>query len=261
MWLDGYEHVTWPHSGGFRAQRAPRAVVFHTTEGTLAEHAFGVYAASPSCPHLTVEPESGRRFQHVPLDLSSYALRNLPGGCETNSTGVIQIEIVGRAAEAWAWSTQRLRWLGEAVLAPILAACPTIPHLVYGGTRMTCVQWDAWIGGLCGHAHAPENDHWDPGDLDMHAVLGYALNTLGDDDMPSASEIAEAVWSRPISLAGTNYPASEVLGFLHAELTRPDLLQARLVAAIDTAIGPEGIDLTGDEIARLAAALIAQIPK
>lgn len=126
--------------------------------------------------------------------------------------------------------------------------------------------WCAWYGDVEDKVRARDACAWQySSDGQVPGIAGRVdVNMILDErwlGMPSAAEIAEAVWSRGISLAGTPYPASEVLGYIHAEITRPDLFQARLVAAIDAATGPASVELSGDEIARLAAALIAQIPK
>lgn len=220
IWLPGFHQLVFNHSLGGSFDRPPRAVEFHTTEGATPEGAFSVYAAFPSCPHFTVDPDTHARYQHVPLDSASYAMRNLPGGCQTNSTGIVQIEIVGYAAESWSWSQARLQWLGEQVLAPILAACPTIPvGPIYSGPKMTGAQWDFWTGGLCGHRDVPENDHTDPGDLDLAKILAYAGDNmpLSDDDI---KRVAEAVWSRILDIEGTRAPAAEWVGYQYAQITR-----------------------------------------
>jgi hypothetical protein len=205
-WLDGFEQVTFPHSLGFPYDRDIRGVCWHMTEGHKASHAYGVYASFPSCPHLTVDRREASQVkaQHVPLNLASYALRNLPGGCELGGTGIIQIEVVGFSAEAGDWTRDELRWLGEEVLAPILAACPTIPPSVFqGNARMTCDEWNAWPGGQVRHANCPENDHWDPGALDLDVVLHYALELLDhepkDETLPdyiirNAANINDDPW-------------------------------------------------------------------
>jgi hypothetical protein len=185
MILTGFQVVVFNHSLGFSYDRPVRAVCFHTTEGTTVQGAISVYRSIQACPHLTVDPDSHELFQHVSLDSAAYALRNLKGGCETNSTGIIQIEIVGYAAETWSWSQERLRWLGEEVLAPILAAYPAIPRSIYSGWRMDCDTWETWPGGLCGHRDVPEQDHTDPGDLSLATILDYALrkNSLLENDV------------------------------------------------------------------------------
>lgn len=82
-----------------------------------------------------------------------------------------------------------------------------------------------------------------------------------DMSFPTAAEIAEAVWSRPVGAGGQIHAAANVLGFIVDELQRPDLLQERLVGALTAAVPAARVDLDGDEIARLAGALIAQIPR
>jgi N-acetyl-anhydromuramyl-L-alanine amidase AmpD len=219
--LAGFQQLVFAHSLGFPYDRPVRGVIWHTTQGTTVQGAVSVYQSIQACPHLTVDPETFERFQHVPLDSAAYALRNLDGGCETNSTGVIQIEIVGYAADAWSWSPQRLQWLGEEVLAPILAEYPDIPHTVYTGDRMTCAEWDVWAGGMAGHKDVPENDHTDPGDLDLQRILDYATG----DDMPTAKEIAEALMDELVPVhdydsgKNTDVPLRVALGYIHGELS------------------------------------------
>lgn len=223
--LANFDLLTFDHSLGGTFDRDPRAVVWHTTEGTTVQGAVSVYKSIQACPHLTVDPETFERFQHVPLDRSAFALRNLAGGCQTNTTGVIQIEVVGYAADSWSWSKQRLEWLGEEVLAPILEECPSIPRgPIYTGPRMTCAEWDVWSGGQCGHAHVPENDHWDPGDLDLARIVAYATG----DDMPTPEEI----WNHPLTKDGQTFPAWQWLLFLHDEMTNPELLEARIAETV-----------------------------
>lgn len=228
MILAGFNQLVFNHSLGGTFDRDPRAVVWHTTQGTTVGGAVSVYKAIQACPHLTVDPETHELFQHVPLNASCYALRNLPGGCQTNTTGVIQIEVVGYAGDAWAWSQERLRWLGESVLWPILEACPSIPRgPVYGGERMTCAEWDVWSGGMAGHRDVPEQDHTDPGDLDLAAILGYALGQSSplEDDMPTAQEIAKEIMDQLVPVhdhdSGQNSDVTlrVALGYQHDELS------------------------------------------
>jgi hypothetical protein len=235
--LANFEALTFNHSLGGTFDRDPRAVCWHTTQGTTVDGAVSVYKSIQACPHLTVDPETRELFQHVPLDRSSYALRNLAGGCETNTTGIIQIEIVGYAADTWSWSPERLKWLGEEVLAPIFEACPSIPRgPVYSGPRMTCAEWDVWSGGQCGHRDVPENDHWDPGDLDLSQIVAYATGddmALSDEDV---TRIVEAVMARPLDIEGYKAPFAEWIGYLFAEVTRTEAEGSKMVKNIREAI-------------------------
>lgn len=199
-WLDGFQQVVFAQSLG-SGHRAPvTRVVWHSTEGWCAEHAFNVYAAAAkgACPNITTEyagtgghgttrTVTQRNFQHVGLDSASYALQrgNPTHVCrvETNGAGVIQIERVGFADDTV--TVEELRWLGETVLAPILAACPLIPPSVYKGPRMTEQEWVEWPGGQCGHKDVccQPDGHTDPGDLDLDVILHYALE-LNDSLTP-----------------------------------------------------------------------------
>ena len=119
------------------------------------------------------------------------------------------------------WSQERLRWIGEEVLAPILNEYPDIPHGVYSGWRMDCDQWNAWPGGIAGHRDVPEQDHTDPGDLQLTQILDYALG----DVMPTAQEIAKAIMDELIPIhdysTGENLqaPRRVVEGYKLSELS------------------------------------------
>lgn len=194
MWLDEFQQVVFAHSLGF-PYRWPtvRGVLWHTTEGWSAENAFSVFASFPSCPHITAEWERGtdrvvtqRRFQHVPTEVAAYAVQHgdadHPCVVETNASGIVQIELVGFAAESGSWPIERLKWIGEKILAPILAAHPSIPPWVYplDAPRMTETEWAAWPGGQCRHSDVccQPQQHGDPGGLDLDLVLHYALAFL-----------------------------------------------------------------------------------
>lgn len=192
MWLEDFEQVVFVQSlGGAHMQEVDK-VVWHCTAGWCAEHAFNVYYGAPSgaCPNITAEyigtngsdtirNITRRKFQHVPLSSSSYALqrgdRNHVCNVQTNRAGVIQIERVGFPDDNV--SNDEHKWLGEAVLAPILRNCPKIPPIVYqGGARMTEAEWSRFAGS-CGHRHVccqPDN-HGDPPELDLDLIHHYAL--------------------------------------------------------------------------------------
>lgn len=207
-WLDGFQRVQYPHTPGLRYTTPIRAVLFHTTEGSTFEGADSVFRRVNAAPHFTVDPWRELRVQHIDTDLASYALRNLPGGVETNTAGIIQIEVVGYTDDALAdqrgqsrfkisaMTDSHYRWLAERVLAPILAAHPTIPHVAYHGDRMTGPEWEAWPGGLCVHDDAPENQHWDGRTLDLDKLLGYAVAALTPEDDMDIGQLAQAFSGR-----------------------------------------------------------------
>lgn len=197
-WLDGFEIVTFPQSPGGDFTEPITKVGWHCTVGWCAQHAFNVYANAPGlgvCPHITAEyagTDGGRDLtrhirkrgiQHVPLNKASYAFErgNAQHPChiQTNRAGVIQIERVGFPTDEV--TDDEHRWLGEEILAPILAACPLIPSSVFQGlARMTEDEFVAWPGGQFRHANCPcqPQGHYDPPELDLDLILHFALEKL-----------------------------------------------------------------------------------
>lgn len=171
--------------------------LLHGTESS----ALPGYDGGAKAPHFTVVPnkttQTVKVYQHFDTARPSRALRNLAGGVETNRERVIQIEIVGtsdpRAAGAMILLSAAPRWLldGLARLMRWIEGAHGIPRVStprpwlpypssYGATaaRMTGPEWDGF-SGWCGHQHAPENSHGDPGDID----ITYLLVTSKEDEM------------------------------------------------------------------------------
>jgi hypothetical protein len=79
---------------------------------------------------------------------------------------------------------------------------------------------------------------------DQLGALQPPFALQGDDDMPLSDEDIERIWSARLPLGdGNSYPARNVLGYIHAEITRPDLLERRLTDALVVAlpVGPSGV--------------------
>ncbi len=78
-----------PHLGG------PFKIVHHTTEGSSARGAFDAFRQNRSDPHFTVDATT--IYQHIDTEEGARALRNAPGGVQTNRDSAVQIELVGFA--------------------------------------------------------------------------------------------------------------------------------------------------------------------
>lgn len=171
-----------------------RKLLLHTTEGGTVEGAIGAYRKNNSWPHLTVDCKRRRVVQHLPLTVAARSLRNTPGGADqTNRDGTIlvQIEIIGSAVGPDIGDRDDLEWFGREVVGPICerhiipltAGVRWVSYPASFGTgaaqRLTPAAWDAYSGVL-GHQHAPDNDHGDPGAIDIELILSAAR---GDDDM------------------------------------------------------------------------------
>ncbi|MFJ5142943.1 peptidoglycan-binding protein [Streptomyces sp. NPDC088707] len=178
----------------------PNVLALHTTEGT------GIvsYRDGRDAPNLTARPNfTTKRFdiyQHFALNRSARALVNQPGGVETNTLNVIQLELIGTCdpkhkttwgklragvdyiywpdAPEWAYDAlaELIAWMNVHMGIPLRGPSewPAYPSS-YGATsaRMTFAEWTAFKG-ICGHLHAPENAHGDPGSIPFARILAKA---------------------------------------------------------------------------------------
>ena len=179
----------------------PNCLLIHTTEGT----SWPDYKGGATAPNTTAKPNMiAKRMDfraHFDDERSARALVNQSGGVETNTLNVVQIELVGTCDPAHARSWGRMRAGRDYVYWPEapdwalrdLADFVRDMHVRHGvrlsapkpfkaypgsygrnnGVRMTNAEWLDFYG-VCGHMHAPENVHGDPGALDIHRVLELA---------------------------------------------------------------------------------------
>jgi|GEM_PF-1704591 len=172
-----------PEDGGSILDGYGERGLWHTTEtDTWPSYSSGFW------PQLTVSWSSGRFIArgHVRHDRAARALRNEPGGCQTNRTGVKQVEIVTRAdivdvvglpAVAEDGLGRYAQWCRAEWGVPLECRVRFITYpSSFGpanGVRLTCAEW--WpLVGWCGHMHVPENVHGDPGQLNPAAILRLA---------------------------------------------------------------------------------------
>lgn len=172
--------------------------VIHTTEGRTLP----TYDGGKSAPTVTGVPNFKTKkidwFQHFDVDKSARALVNKSGGVETNTMNAFQVELVGTCdkktsvkwggagtrhifwpdAPEWALAevAKLVKWLADSHAIPLKSSVTWKAYPAsYGanGVRLTGGQWKAYYGWL-GHQHVPENDHGDPGDIDMKRILEIA---------------------------------------------------------------------------------------
>lgn len=156
--------------GGIGAMSGPPKIVWHTTEG------FGLPQYAGSHPHFTLDPRTGKLYQHISIRSGAMALKNLSGGVETNRDGAIQVELIWFAAqtqngteEMYEHIADLARWIEKHAGVPRKCNVQFVGN-ASGSTRMSGSTWDGY-SGHCGHQHVPENDHWDPGDFQIDKVI------------------------------------------------------------------------------------------
>jgi len=175
MWFpEARRSAVFPGSG---AMAGPRRGVIHSTEGSTVAGALATYRRTRSYPHFTV---GDTIEQHCSTNVSATALRNTPGGVETNRRGAIQIEVVGFAARIHELPPKTkdnlmhlMRWMQDTLgIRPHYVPFVSYPKS-YGfrnGIRFNAADW--WMfDGWCGHQHVPENSHGDPGAFDISWYL------------------------------------------------------------------------------------------
>jgi hypothetical protein len=185
-----------PEDGGSILDGYPEKGLLHTTEtATWPGYGSGYF------PHLTVMVGPGERFyarQHIPFTRAGRALRNEPGGVQTNRVTRCQVEIVTRADVVDTYGLHPAMVDGLADLAEWLRVNWGVPRTCsvtfkpypssYGkgnGVRLSPSAWERYAGWL-GHQHAPENDHGDPGALDWRPILLQSEEDLTMDDATRA---------------------------------------------------------------------------
>lgn len=210
MWLASAEQLVGNSAGSMNGDGS-RKILLHSTEGSSIGGAVSAYRAHNSWPTLTVDCRLRRVVQHLDTDVAARSLRNQAGGVETNRDGtvLVQIELVGFAGDPSSIGhAEDLLWLGREVIRPIaerhgVPLASTLPWVAYpasygqrAGQRLSPGDWDAY-SGILGHQHAPENDHGDPGAIDIATILAGAVGAETEDDymamFPTPEDFVEAV--------------------------------------------------------------------
>lgn len=188
QWLSGV-HIDSVGVDGGSFTGGPRKILLHSTETKSRPSSFG---GGSSYPHFCVtwNGSSLDIVQYIPLDRAARALVNAPGGVQTNRDGVIQIELTGTCNPAAPKDgrlflpeapDEYLKQLGEFIrrLAAVVDCSLDVIEewaplndrgYATKSVRMSMSEWDNF-GGICGHEHCPENDHVDPGKLDVARAL------------------------------------------------------------------------------------------
>lgn len=268
LWLPGARIVDFGTDGGTWTDRTDPKGCLHTTEGG----SWPRYDDGKKAPHLTVLPIPGKgieKHQHVSFAHAARALRNPPGGVQTNRDHVFQIELIGtcvKGGPGYYWPDADdvvLAALYHEVIHPISAAF-AIPELAppwqaypasYGArgrtntVRMSGSQFDHYSGWL-GHQHVPENDHGDPGAFPWSRMIATASTAPQEDDDMLSKEAQDWIEAR------MDAHDAYVLANLKATIGRQVTAQSAQLAATTTAL-QQAQDGAVDMVAVQAAAQAA----
>lgn len=187
VWMPGAAIID--RGGSIPVQdNGPVVVVLHTTETD------GPASYNGTEPHFEVSMDVGIK-QFISLSRTAKALYNGPGGTETNRRKgrIWQIEIVWRAANS-ANMPDKLLFLVAEVITFLRSERPDLrlvgpPQGIWApGTiavedsplRFSFSAWENF-GGICGHVNVPENDHWDPGRIDLERLFTFVRQLEGDN--------------------------------------------------------------------------------
>lgn len=195
-WLDEYGWEIVNIDTGLSWTGGPGKLCLHTTEpvGATMAGLISTFTRNPSiASHMGICWKTRRKVQFISLLHSAKSLRNLPGGIETNRDQVFQIEIVGSWVESADIPTEGKQFIAECIADVYKATGGAfkleLGHLEMPGPndgftarvnspfRYTPQEWDDF-NGVAGHGNVPENEHTDPGKLDMDFILTVARNLV-----------------------------------------------------------------------------------
>lgn len=213
----------------------PARGVLHTTEGRSFSPKTDSYGGwHTAYPHFTlIEDSSGVLiYQHIPINVAARALKNLEGGVQTNRAHAIQIELVGMASQSANFSEQMLgaistwmRWVEHETGVRPVAPLEFVGRAGGSGetarSRMSSNEWLAF-NGWCGHQHVPENDHWDPGHINIGRLLATAATPTDLGTLASSSNQEEPTGSADV--------------FRVINVSADDILNVRAEPGLDGAI-------------------------
>jgi hypothetical protein len=189
-------------------------VVLHTTESS----GWPDYAGGSVAPNYTARPNfQTKRLEwraHFPDEKSARALQNDAGGVETNTLNAVQVELIGTCdpkhrftwagvgkagvdyvfwpeAPGWALTAVAHFLVDQHKRHGLKFVAPTfLPFPASSGASKVRFSFNQWhtFAGVCGHQHVPENDHGDPGNIDIKRILQMAQSMI----TPNGLRVAEA---------------------------------------------------------------------
>lgn len=215
VWVPG------PASGGGTYNPGPSTrwkIVVHEIQG---DDRLSMIASHPTPPHTWYDPVSRDHHQSIPLNRAALALYHYRGRPETNKALALQVELAGFSE---ATAVEPVTSLTNIAVDVVVPYCQFVAEqgasidlrqvsgpFVYSMAatessvnRMSDAAFQAF-NGLTGHAFVPQNDHWDPGGMDLVRIAGHAAMIIGgmlsvvafnlEDDMAILVNDGGTIWA------------------------------------------------------------------
>ncbi len=189
--LPGYEHFPRQGVGAFTG--GGNKLLLHTTEGRSFSGAFVTLDKNRSWSHFLLSFEEKRKAQFIEIGQGAKSLsNNAADGYQTNKANVVQVEICGYSNEAPNWSTAKLDWLAQCFSEIRQAWNFPLNHLDFKvpATRLSDKAFVDYAG-ITGHQHCPDNDHWDPGALNVPYIVSKMKGGNVSADKLTKEEVIE----------------------------------------------------------------------
>lgn len=180
--------------GNQEGARGGARAIWHSSEGPTIEACISAVRAANAWPHVSADLRTGRIVQHLLPSQSARSVSNMGGGVETNRYGVVlQVEVIAHAVDPFTRHPplvgldRLLEWMdangvprhwpsGQPLAYGPDERRPGVSPAAYGlanGTR-SLTNW-VNLGGHYAHSQIPENDHGDPGRVDITAIIGQQM--------------------------------------------------------------------------------------
>lgn len=187
LWLNSAKRVkAWQDGGSMTG--GPERVVWHSTENdphkTTARTIANYLNRVGYQVHIVWNPVTGEVIQMIPADRAGRGLRNASGGVQTNREGdvCVQIEVVAHAAEPFTRHEMKgldaiMSWVRRLGVPDVW---PGGPPPASPGTRHVSARVWTREAGHYSHSQVPENNHSDPGAIDIKRLFGVGGSTEPD---------------------------------------------------------------------------------
>lgn len=185
-WSLHIEHKQLPDAGAFTGGNWK--LVWHTAESDWqsVDSMWAVLRDKDAAPHIVIGGRAGFKnpvaIQCIPFDRAGRALEHPSGTPETNRANLIQVEVCARAA-AMAGFDHMAALANLAVLVEHRVPIARKSYHAFrpGAKRLSAAGFSRASSQHIGHMHVPNNDHVDPGALDVRKLfrlMGTAPNEL-----------------------------------------------------------------------------------